>query len=209
MSSQLINTINRLNTELNRLKAQLNGVNAELLKLKNSNALLDEKVKQKQIELDESRRNLINEINKVQRDLTNERTRAIRVAKEAKEKETGYMKTLYKQVYNQNQALLGQQTSMRDSYSTDDQKVYYQAIEIQYLSYYNYILMIIYYILAAICVIILFFRQETIKNIYVKGVLAILILTYLYTIPYVESLVYNLLAMSSSLIYGDVYLMKY
>jgi hypothetical protein len=209
MSSQLINTITRLNKELNSLKTQLNGVNAELLKLKNSNALLDGKVKQKQIELDESRRNLINEINKVQRDLTNERTRAIRVAKEAKEKETGYMKTLYKQVYNQNQALLGQQTAMRDSFSTDDQKVYYQALEIQYLSYYNYILMIIYYILAAICVIILFFRQETIKNIYVKGVLAILILTYLYTIPYVESIIYNLLMMSSSLIYGDVYLMKY
>jgi len=116
---------------------------------------------------------------------------------------------LYKQVYNQNQALLAQQTAMRDSFSTDDQKVYYQALQIQYLAYYNYILMIIYYILAAICLYILFFRQETVKNIYVKGVLAVLILTYLYTIPYVESIIYNLLMMSSSLIYGDVYLMKY
>jgi hypothetical protein len=116
---------------------------------------------------------------------------------------------LYKQVHNQNQALLVQQTAMRDSFSTDDQKVYYQAIQTQYLAYYNYILMIIYYILAAICVIILLFRQERIKNNYVKVVLTVLILTYLYTIPYVESLVYNFVMFLSHMVYGDVYLMHY
>lgn len=204
--ASLNNRINSLNQQLNQVINRENLLKIKLSQIQSNETSLKKNIEIQQDQLNKAKRDLTNFIIKAKEDLNNERLRA---SEEAKKKETEYKKTLYKDVYSQNQALLAQQTSMRDSYSTDDQKVYYQAVEIQYLAYYNYILMIIYYILAAICVIILFFRQETIKNIYVKGVLAVLILSYLYTIPYIESLVYNLLAMSSSLIYGDVYLMKY
>ena len=113
---------------------------------------------------------------------------------------------LYNSVKNQNDVLTIEKTKLRDMYSTDDQKVYYQANELYYVSYINTFLITIYYILALAAIYLLFKGNISNFSTSTKAFITLGFLSFPYIVGPIEFYVYSFLSYIYALINGNVYI---
>jgi hypothetical protein len=115
----------------------------------------------------------------------------------------------FKQLYNavkfQNSILENEKTNMHQSFSTDTQRIKYQADDIAYYKYINYYLRWIYYIFALGIIYISIVGKDsglTIANFFI--IIAVFIFPY--AIAPIEAFVYFILSYVYALIFRNVYM---
>lgn len=113
---------------------------------------------------------------------------------------------IYNEILDQNRILDEKITNLKNSFTTDDQKVVYEDKQLEYMSNVSFILFIFYYVMTFILAIILFvYNRNDNKSIIWKGVILILFLIYPFAINIVEAALYTLMQFSYKVINGDAY----
>ena len=95
--------------------------------------------------------------------------------------------------------------NMSELYSTDDQKVNYQSIQIDFINTINYVLYIVYFALLVVVAFILLFNMPT-YNIYIRGLIALLFIVYPFIIGYIEYILYIVFSYVYAMLNGNVYI---
>ena len=114
------------------------------------------------------------------------------------------MTTLSNELVNkQNITLQYQLRKIKDKYSTDDKKNYYEKQKISDAKYYFNMLFVVYYILAAV---VLFFLYKTTKfSIYMKLFLGLVLGIYPFIISTIELFVFEIFYYIYALIFAIPY----
>ncbi len=120
-------------------------------------------------------------------------------------RDTDNYKKLNETVKWQNDILREQQKTQNDTYSTDNQKIKYQTVNINFYYAINQILWWVYYIVALGVLFCLFFGKTSEYSIIYKRFLAILVILFPYIIIPIESYLYWLLGYFYAVINKSVY----
>lgn len=114
---------------------------------------------------------------------------------------------IYNGIVEQNRILGEKIIHLKDSFTTDDQKVFYENQQLDYLLNIKSILFIFYFILVGILLVILFIvnRNDNVSKIW-KAVILILFIAYPYIIGTIENAVYIGFSFMYSMLNGDAYI---
>ena len=114
---------------------------------------------------------------------------------------------IYNGIVEQNRMLSEKMNHLKDSFTTDDQKVFYENQQLDYLLNIKSILFIFYFILVAILLVILFIvnRNDNVSKIW-KAVILILFIAYPYIIGTIENAAYTVVIFMYSMLNGDAYI---
>ena len=117
---------------------------------------------------------------------------------------TGVSSNLFTSIRDQNEILNREIKRISDTYSTDDQRVYYQSSSMENYSVANSSLFFFYYILVLALIVFLVFYIQNISRV-PKVLLVIVLMVYpLYILP-IEQTVYSAIVYLFSVFNGDVY----
>lgn len=111
---------------------------------------------------------------------------------------------LYDSIKMQNDILKNNINNLKEMFSTDNQNINYQYAKIKNYKYFNYILLIIYFITLGISFIFLI-RSKKIKQWYVKLIIVIVFVLYPFFIYYLENYLYEFFSYTFSIINGEKY----
>jgi hypothetical protein len=114
---------------------------------------------------------------------------------------------IYNEILQQNRILDEKFQHLKDSFTTDDQKVFYENQQYDYLTNVKNILFIFYYALVVILVFILFIsnRNDNVSKIW-KAVIILLFIVYPYAIGIIETTVYTTFLFMYAMLNGDAYI---
>lgn len=112
---------------------------------------------------------------------------------------------LYNRIKNQNTTLEQNITDIKDKYSTDDQLFNYIGISWNYLIKINGLLLIIYYILFAGVVVVLFISKKNTLGLYQKIGFIILLGIFPFIFLWIELTILEIIKYIWSLITGQIY----
>jgi hypothetical protein len=113
-------------------------------------------------------------------------------------------KNFYNSIVNQNKQLDAEIQNYKNNYSTDDQKVFYQSQQVDYLNLFNSYLFIIYYALFLVLCYFLYYSKTLSK--YMRIGMVILILLYPFIIMTVEKNIFVVLMYIFAIINGNAYI---
>jgi hypothetical protein len=116
-------------------------------------------------------------------------------------------KNFYNSIVNQNKQLDAEIQNYKNNYSTDDQKVFYQSQQVDYLNLFNSYLFIIYYALFLVLCYFLYYSKTLSK--YMRIGMVILILLYPFIIMTVEKNIFVVLMYIFAVINGNAYIKNY
>jgi hypothetical protein len=117
---------------------------------------------------------------------------------------------IYNQIVEQNRILDEKIRNLKDSFTTDDQKVFYENQQYEYLVKIRTILYYFYYFLVIIFFFILFIhnRNDNVSKIW-KAVLLLLFIVYPYAIGIIEKTIYTVFLFMYAIVNGDAYMNNY
>jgi hypothetical protein len=194
-----IQNINKRFDDLNKEKKNIEGQ----LKIKNEqyNKLLNDyniQLKDKQGTMDYL---TINEHFSTIEGLTTSETEAV-------VKLTGNLdQNYYNSIVNQNNQLDVEIQQYKNNYSTDDQKVFYQSQQVDYLNLFNSYLFIIYYAFLIIFCYFLYYSKTL--SAYMRIGIVLLLILYPFFIMMIEKNIYNTVMYIFSIINGIAYTKNY
>ena len=113
----------------------------------------------------------------------------------------------YNSIVNQNEQLDTEIQNYKNNYSTDDQKVFYQSQQVNYLNVWNNYLFIIYYVFLIILCYFLYYSNSLLN--YMKIGIVLLCVLYPYIIIPVETKTFNFFNYLFSIINGIAYTKNY
>jgi uncharacterized protein YdcH (DUF465 family) len=116
-------------------------------------------------------------------------------------------KNFYNSIVNQNNQLDTEIQQYKNNYSTDDQKVFYQSQQVDYLNIFNSYLFIIYYAFLIIFCYFLYYSNTMSK--YMKIGILLLLILYPFSIMMIEKNIYNTIMYIFSFINGIAYANNY
>jgi hypothetical protein len=116
-------------------------------------------------------------------------------------------KNFYNSIVNQNKQLDAEIQNYKNNYSTDDQKVFYQSQQVDYLNLFNSYLFIIYYALFLVLCYFLYYSKTLSK--YMRIGMVILITLYPFIIMTVEKNIFVVLMYIFAVINGNAYIKNY
>ena len=113
----------------------------------------------------------------------------------------------YNSIVNQNKQLDTEIQNYKNNYSTDDQKVFYQSQQVDYLNLFNSYLFIIYYALLVVLCYFLYYSKTLSK--YMRIGMVILITLYPFIIMTIEKNIFVILMYIFAVINGNAYIKNY
>ena len=113
----------------------------------------------------------------------------------------------YNSIVNQNKQLDTEIQNYKNNYSTDDQKVFYQSQQVDYLNLFNSYLFIIYYSLLVVLCYFLYYSKTLSK--YMRIGMVILITLYPFIIMTIEKNIFVILMYIFAVINGNAYIKNY
>lgn len=116
-------------------------------------------------------------------------------------------KNFYNSIVNQNKQLDAEIQNYKNNYSTDDQKVFYQSQQVDYLNLFNSYLFIIYYALLVVLCYFLYYSKTLSK--YMRIGMVILITLYPFIIMTIEKNIFVVLMYIFAVINGNAYIKNY
>jgi hypothetical protein len=116
-------------------------------------------------------------------------------------------KNFYNSIVNQNKQLDAEIQNYKNNYSTDDQKVFYQSQQVDYLNLFNSYLFIIYYALFLVLCYFLYYSKTLSK--YMRIGMVILITLYPFIIMTIEKNIFVVLMYIFAVINGNAYIKNY
>ena len=113
----------------------------------------------------------------------------------------------YNSIAGQNKQLDTEIQNYKSNYSTDDQKVFYQSQQVDYLNLFNSYLFIIYYALLVILCYFLYYSKTLSR--YVRIGMIVTITLYPFLIMNTEKIVLNFIMYIFAIINGNAYIKNY
>jgi hypothetical protein len=115
-------------------------------------------------------------------------------------------KDIYDEILKQNLILDEKIKHLKDSFTTDDQKVFYENQQYEYLSQVINVLFTFYYLLVFILAFIIFiYNRNNGISIIMKAIILLAFLIYPFAINIIEKTIYNTFIFTYSIINGDAY----